>query len=163
MATKPIEMTAAGVRAAFDAQEKIRVQRMDAATGMPDQKATIPQSPLVPVPTFADAAEAVKSGTYTALERFVYEYEPAGFTDEGFRLRLSAILSEAIANADHQKITSTEPEAFEVNKDPLTMTNYERCYFFLGLGRKSGDPVSAAGFSQAAASFALAAAMECRP
>ncbi|SDQ98419.1 hypothetical protein SAMN05519103_00306 [Rhizobiales bacterium GAS113] len=48
------------------------------------------------LPIWEDAERAVKSGAYTAVERFIYENEPHGTEDEKqFRIRLDASLKEA--------------------------------------------------------------------
>lgn len=52
------------------------------------------------LPEWTACAEAHNNGKATALEQFIYEYEPAAKPQEGhFRETLAAVIKEAIANA----------------------------------------------------------------
>ncbi len=57
---------------------------------------TIRPSRLISVPTFNDAKRSVESGTYTSLERFIYDHSRCQDNEDAFRVRLAAVLFEAM-------------------------------------------------------------------
>jgi hypothetical protein len=64
---------------------------------LPDQTASVDNRTVI-LPSHEQATAAVNSGTCTALERFVYEQEPANF-DGIWRVQLIAALEEVVALA----------------------------------------------------------------
>ncbi|QOD84147.1 hypothetical protein IEZ30_06645 [Chromobacterium haemolyticum] len=72
------------------------------------------------LPTYEEATEAVKAGTASALDRFIYNNEPAGPTEEEFREGLLAALDEARAELSPATAQSAPIEAIQLVCDALT-------------------------------------------
>lgn len=77
-------------------------------------------SHITNLPTYEEATEAVKAGTATALDRFIYSNEPAGPTEEEFREGLLAALDEARAELSPATAQSAPIEAIQLVCDALT-------------------------------------------
>lgn len=72
----------------------------------------------IKIPTWAEAAEAVRHGQATALDRFIYNNEPAGNDDESkFRDEVAELaigLTEPLKARVKEFIDAVEKQAFNM-------------------------------------------------
>lgn len=81
------------------------------------------------LPTHEEATKAVKAGTATALDRFIYNNEPAGPTEEEFREGLATVLDEVRAKLSPVAALQPPIEAIQLVCDAL-----------IAIVAHSGDP-----------------------